>query len=221
MRPDRRAALPRLYLITDGALASAEAAAPASSALSGPIGAAIAAVPPGAIAVQLRAGAIAAGPLSQLAHRLRQVVGARGCPLFINDRVDVALAVGADGVHLPERGLDVATARALGGPDLLIGVSTHSPADAARAARDGADLIVLSPIWATPSKPGVPPLGLDALTAAAAQIGDAKLFALGGIDSPARARRARAAGAYGIAGIRGFSRRPTDTAALYQAVHHA
>lgn len=178
--------LGRLYLITDrhavagpapGAApamgpgtgaGAARALADAARALADAVQAALSALPPGAALVQLREKDLDTRSLLALAHDLRAITAARSCPLLINDRVDIALAAAADGVHLPETGLNIATARALLGPERLIGASTHDPAAAAHAARAGADLIVLGPVWATPSKAAYgPPLGPDALTTAA------------------------------------------------------
>lgn len=128
-----------------------------------------------------------------------QAIVALGATLLVNDRLDVALAAGAAGVHLPEDGLDVATARALGAR--LVGCSRHTPE---AAAASGADLVILGPIFATPSKPGVAPLGVAALTRARAQMTAGTLCAIGGIDDAARAAEARAAGADAVAGIRVF-----------------
>jgi thiamine-phosphate pyrophosphorylase len=129
---------------------------------------------------------------------------------LVNDRVDVALAVGADGVHLPEQGLDIASVRRLARQsDFLVGVSTHSPDGAGAAARDGADLVFLGPIFATPTKRSYgPPLGLDAVSAAARAVREArpavKLYAIGGIASPDMAAELRLRGAHGIAAVRAF-----------------
>src|SRR5439155_20958069 len=84
--------------------------------------------------------------------KLVREVMAWGAPVLVNDRVDVALAAGAAGVHLPERGLAVADARAVA-PGLVIGCSRHAPGPV-----PGAGLIQLGPIWDTPGKG--PPLGL-------------------------------------------------------------
>jgi thiamine-phosphate pyrophosphorylase len=223
-RFDRRAtrdgatALGRLYLVTDQDAAG-------DRDLAEVVRAALAAVPAGALLVQLRAKRLGAGLLLDLARRLREVTAARGALLLINDRLDVALAAAADGVHLPENGLDIAAVRAVAGPDFLVGVSRHDPATAAEAARAGADLIVCGPVWPTPSKPGATPLGLDALAQAAAGVASAAprahLYALGGVDTPDRARAARAAGAHGVASIRAFCAAADPgaaAAAMYAAV---
>jgi thiamine-phosphate pyrophosphorylase len=149
---------------------------------------AVAGCPPGSVAVQVREKDLDGGPLLQLVRAAQPFA-----PVIVNDRVDIALAAGAAGIHLPERGFAVADARALA-PSLLLGVSRH----AAPLELD-ADLIQLGPIWPTPSKPDVPGLGEAAL---AWPHGAATLVAVGGIDSPDRAERAAAAGADAVAVIR-------------------
>jgi thiamine-phosphate pyrophosphorylase len=139
-----------------------------------------------------------------------------GAPVWVNDRVDIALAAGADGVHLPERGLSIADARALA-PRLAIGCSRHD-ADGARHA-DGADLVVLGPIWETPGKPS--PIGAGALAVRRELPARVRLVAIGGVDSPARARDAARAGADAVAVVRAAwqSRDPgAPIAALVAAV---
>ena len=143
--------------------------------------------PPGSVMVQVREKDLDGAALLELV-----TIARRYARVLVNDRVDVALAASAVGVHLPERGLSVAEARALF-PG-LIGVSRHAP-----DLDSGADLVQLGPIWPTPSKPGVHPLGLDALRLRPA----AKLVAVGGIDTPERAREAARAGADAVAVIRG------------------
>jgi len=197
-----RVDLGRLYVITD------RRACAAGRDLVEVVEAALAGVAPGGALVQLREKDLGTRDLLALARRLRAVTAPRRCPLLVNDRIDIALVAGADGVHLPERSFDVATARALGGDHFIVGVSTHS-ADAARdAARAGADLVVCGPVWSTPSKPGAATLGADGLArvaeAVAATGTSCRLFALGGVDSPERAREAVTRGAWGAAGIRAF-----------------
>ena len=129
--------------------------------------------------------------------------GARaGAALLINDRLDVALACDADGVHLPRHGMRVAEARALLGAQRLIGVSTHAPVEVADAAAAGADFAVFGPLFDTPSKrPYGSPLGLDALATARAAAPALPLLAIGGIDA-ARVLDVCARGADGVAVIR-------------------
>jgi thiamine-phosphate pyrophosphorylase len=155
--------------------------------------------------VQLREKDLPGRALFELATEVRALTRRFGSRLLLNDRIDVALATEADGVHLPEAGLAVAQARALLGPR-LIGVSTHSAKDAVAQARAGADLVFLGPVYTTPSKRAYgAPLGVEALRNAAAGIGAAaktRLYAVGGIDSLERAREVRRAGAYGVAVVR-------------------
>jgi thiamine-phosphate pyrophosphorylase len=152
---------------------------------------------PGAI-VQVREKQLDGRTLYELVRSIVAIVRPRGGRVLVNDRVDVALAAGADGVHLPETGLPIADARALA-PGLLIGASRHSVEGAVAAA--GADLVMLGPIWDTPGKG--PALGVAALTAARAALpASTALIAVGGIDSAARADAARAAGADHVAAIR-------------------
>lgn len=105
-------------------------------------------------------------------------------PLFVNRRLDVALAAGADGVHLPADGLPPKRVRSASPRGFRLGVSTHSPAQAAHAIEEGADLVVLGPIFDTPSKASFgPPLGTQALAALPKRASHgADVFAIGGID---------------------------------------
>ena len=179
-----------VYLVTDRAqTAGRPLLEVVAAALRGGVG-----------AVQLRERDLATRELLALAVELRALTRAAGAALLINDRIDVALACEADGVHLPGRSFAVAEARALLG-DRLIGVSTHAAGEVAAAHAAGADFAVFGPLYDTPSKRAYgPPLGLDGLRAARAAA-PLPLFAIGGIDA-ARAADARAAGADGVAVIR-------------------
>ena len=121
-----------------------------------------AAVDGGVDIVQLREKDMAAGPLLDLALRLRRITALRA-RLFVNDRVDVALAAGADGVQLGEDGIPVETARSLAGDGLLIGRSVHSVESALDASRAGADVVVFGTVFATASHPHVRPGGVGPL----------------------------------------------------------
>lgn len=143
--------------------------------------------PPGSVLVQIREKDLDGAALLALIGIAR-----RYTRVIVNDRVDVAIAADAIAVHLPEDGLTVAEARAQF-PG-IIGVSRHAP-----DAETGADLMHLGPIFATPSKPGASALGLEVL---AAPHGRAKLVAVGGIDTPDKARQAAEAGADAVAVIR-------------------
>jgi len=148
-----------------------------------------------------------------LARALRALTAAAGAALLINDRVDVALACDADGVHLPAHGLAVADARALLGRDRLIGVSTHAPDEVAAATAAGADFAVFGPLFDTPAKrPYGAPLGLDALAAARAAAPSLPLLAIGGIDAT-RVAAVHQHGADGVAVIRAILAAPDPRAA--------
>ncbi len=166
--------------------------------------AALRGAPEGALAIQLRERTLPGAALYELAARLRTLTTKYAAALLINDRLDVALAVGADGVHLPAHGLPPAAARRII-PDaaFLVSVACHSLAEAQQAAAHGADLITLGPIWPTPSKPDIPllpgqvrvqPTGVPALAQVAAALA-IPVFALGGVDDVHRATECAQAGA--------------------------
>ena len=152
-------------------------------------------------AVQLRDPGLAGRALADLGARLRAATRAAGASLIINDRLDLALALAADGVHLGRRSVQVADARALLGADAWISVACHSVDDVIRAATEGADAVTLSPIFASPGK--ATPVGVAALRAAREALGarPIALYALGGVDL-ATAPSCFAAGADGVASIR-------------------
>ncbi len=155
----------------------------------------------GVAAVQLRAPGLSARLLLSRARELRDLCTSHGAALMINDRVDVALAAGANGVHLPTRGMDVTDVRTLfasAGREAIVGCSCHSPSERDAAERAGADYAFYSPIWDVPGKG--PALGLDAL-ALAARGRALPLFALGGVTA-ANVRAVISAGARGVACLR-------------------
>ena len=185
--------LPVVHLITDRRLAR-DLAARADAALVG--------LPPGRAAIHLREKDLGGAALLALARELAAVCRRHGQLLVVNDRLDVALAADADGVHLPSAGVPPADARRLVGPDRLVGVSCHSAADVARARAGGADFAFFSPVHDTPSKREYgPPLGVAALREAAAL--GLPLVALGGMTAE-NAPEAYAAGARGVAAIRAW-----------------
>ena len=169
LRGDRRRLI-RLYLIT-----------PAEGDPLPALEAALAVLPRGVAGVQLRQPGLTARDLLARCRALRALCSRSGAALLVNDRADVALAGGADGVHLPARGLSVADARNLG--LALVGVSAHSPAEVARAAREGADFAVFAPVYDTPGKRG---RGQDALLQAC-RAAAMPVLALGGIRCRQRA----------------------------------
>jgi len=211
--------LGRLILVTDRGQADGRD-------LIDVVDAALAALPPASALVQLREKDLHPRDLYALARRLLEVTHRHRCALLVNDRIDVALAAGADGVHLPEKGLPIAVARRLGRPgSFTIGVSVHGADAAGAAARDGADLIVCGPIWDTPSKRDLgEPLGEAALAAAQRAIAGAgataRLYAIGGVTGPERVEAALRAGAHGVAVVRGVMA-AADPAAAARALHAA
>jgi thiamine-phosphate pyrophosphorylase len=144
-------------------------------------------IAPGTVALQLREKDLPARELYQLALRLREICSRNDAPFFVNDRVDVAIAARADGVHLPFDSIGVSMARKLLPENCLIGVSSHSPPDVAGAMREGADFAVFGPIFDPISKPATSPAWGTTGLAAACRAGAIPVFALGGI-TPDRAR---------------------------------
>lgn len=195
--------IPLVHLITDRRLVP-DLPARADAALAG--------APPGALAVHLREKDLGGRDLLALARALAGVCRARGQVLLVNDRVDVALAAGAAGVHLPSAGIPPRDARSLLGEGALVGVSCHSEEDVARAREGGASFATFGPVHDTPSKrPWGPPVG-EAALARAARLG-LPLVALGGIDAE-RAGGARAAGASGVAAMRAWLEGPDPARAV-------
>ncbi len=142
-----------------------------------------AAVRSGVDALQLREKDLDSRTLLSLAIELRQVTREQGAKLLINDRIDVALAAAADGVHLPASSFLPADARTLLGQRAVIGVSTHSLAEALVAQASGADYILFGPVFDTPSKRAFGlPQGVMALRAVAAAV-RIPVIAVGGIDA--------------------------------------
>lgn len=138
-----------------------------------------------------------------------EVVGPVGVRVLVNDRVDLALAAGADGVHLGLDDLPVAAARVLA-PGLLIGATCRSRTDVVAAARDGADYAGVGPVFATTTKTGLPtPLGLDGLVSIE---GVLPMIAIAGIDA-SRVGPVLAAGAHGVAVVGAVARAPDPRAA--------
>ena len=154
----------------------------------------------GAPTIQLREKERGAGEALELGRRLRALTREHGALFFVNDRLDLALATDADGVHLGPRDLPVAEVRRHLPSDFLIGYSTDDPDTAVRAQKDGADYLGCGTVWPTSSKedPGavIGPEGLARLAAAVS----IPVVGIGGI-TPDRARELAGTGAAGIAVI--------------------
>jgi thiamine-phosphate pyrophosphorylase len=180
-----------LYLVADSGLCGAR----------GLVDTVAAAVAGGVTAVQLREPGATTRELCRLGEALQRVLAGTGVPLVVNDRVDVALVVGAAGVHLGQSDLDVRAARRLVGEDLLIGLSVSTLEEVAEAARLPAgtvDHLGVGPVFATATKPeAAAPLGLER-TAALRAATDLPCVAIGGI-GPANVAQVRATGVAGVA----------------------
>jgi thiamine-phosphate pyrophosphorylase len=195
----------KIYLITDRKLADAHGGLLAMTE------AALAAAPQDTVALQLREKDLDAGELVAMARQLRTICDRYRAQLIVNDRIDVAIAAHADGVHLPANSFSVDDARALVGSEGLVGVSTHDTAEAIAAAAAGADFVVYGPVFDPISKGSYTiARGADGLTAAVGAV-SIPVFALGGIT----AERARdLGGAISTASARGHAMRPAGVAVI-------
>jgi thiamine-phosphate pyrophosphorylase len=189
-----------LYLITDRTAASRPPADVVEECLAA-----------GLRAVQLREKDLEARDLLALADTLREATQRHGARLIVNDRADVALAAGADGVQRTNASLPVSALRGITPPGFLVGASVHSEAEARDAVAQGADFLVFGPVHDTPSKRRYgPPQGLAALEAVARAV-DRPVLAVGGL-TPERVADVLAAGAAGVAVIGAIygAARPAD-----------
>jgi thiamine-phosphate pyrophosphorylase len=172
----------RIYLITNRELAAAAGGLPA--AVEAALEAAAELEPPGVVAVQLREKDLEARRLYELALTLGSICRRFGAPLIVNDRVDIAMATEADGVHLSSTSFTVHDARTLLGPSRLIGISTHNVEEVSAAVVEGADFAVFGPVYKPLSKDSYgPPKGLRMLKDAVRAANAMPLYALGGIDA--------------------------------------
>ena len=136
----------------------------------------------GASILQLRLKHASAATLYEVARQMRVPARRAGVPFVVNDRLDIALAVGADAVHLGQDDLPLAAARALAGTRLAIGLSTHSPAQAEAGARAGADYLGFGPVYETRTKANPDPVqGVALLAEAVRRAAPVPVVAIGGI----------------------------------------
>ena len=191
-------ALPRLYLLTDR-----------HHTLHRSLPSVVTqAVEAGVRMVQIRERDLGTHDLISLSHRLLPLIRHNHAKVLLNDRIDLVIALGADGVHLRADSLPVTVARRLLGPEHLIGISTHSVEEARIAEGEGADFIVLGPIFDTPSKrPYGSPLGIGILHEACRTI-PLPIFAIGGITAT-RIPHVLSSGAYGVAVISSILQSPS------------
>lgn len=140
----------------------------------------------GADIIQLREKDAEAGDILRWSAVFRAAADRHGALFVVNDRADIAVASGADGVHLGQNDLSPSWARRVVGPDVVIGLSTHSTTEF-DAGDPEADYVCVGPVYATPTKPGRPATGLEVVTHAATRSRDAlerrPWFAIGGIDT--------------------------------------
>ena len=190
----------RLYLCTGARRDRGDLAEFADAALAG-----------GVDILQLRDKSDSGAPLEAREEMaalevLAQACARHGALLAVNDRADVALAVGADVLHLGQDDLPVAWARRVIGDEPVIGRSTHAVGEAAAAAVEaGVDYFCAGPCWPTPTKPGRPAPGLDLIRAVAATGTGRPWFAIGGLDRPDRLDDVLAAGASRIVVVRAIT----------------
>ncbi len=160
----------RLYGIVDlGYVAAADAVAAAGELIAG-----------GVDIIQLRAKGAPLDLVSGLARAIHASTAAAGVPLIINDHPQLLREVPAEGVHVGQDDMTVAGARAAAGRPCIVGKSTHSLAQAGSAAAEGADYIGFGPLFATPTKPGRPAVGLADIASVHAVV-DIPVFCIGGI----------------------------------------
>lgn len=188
---------PVTYLITDGN--SVDSNFPESIRRLADL--ARSAVQNGISYIQIREKNLNAANLLKLTKTIADVVQGSSTRLLVNDRADVALAAGADGVHLTTSSISVADIRRAFGEQLMVFASTHSEADILSAAEQGADAVVVGPVFDSPGKGK--PTGLDPLHRACTRFSPFEIIALGGIDE-SNFELVLDAGASGFAGIRGF-----------------
>jgi thiamine-phosphate pyrophosphorylase len=168
--------------------------------------------------VQLRDKDASDDQVVRAGRELRALCADHGALFIVNDRPDLALACEADGVHVGQDDMPVAAARAIVGPDRIVGTSTHSPDQVDAAEASDADYYAVGPVFETPTKAGRPATGWD-LIAYAAGRATKPWFAIGGMD-PETARGAAAAGAERVVVVRAI-RDADDPQAAAQAIRAA
>jgi thiamine-phosphate pyrophosphorylase len=162
--------------------------------------------------IQLRDKQAEAGPLLEAAALLRRAADRHGALLAVNDRADVALAAGADVLHLGQDDLPMAWARRVLGEGVLLGRSTHDLEQARAAVAEGWDYLAVGPVWPTATKPGRPAVGTGLVAAVAALDPPVPWFAIGGIDR-GNLGEVTAAGASRVVVVRAVADAPDPAAA--------
>jgi len=179
----------QIYLVTDAAPCSQPIERFLREAIAGGVG-----------MVQLREKGMSDARLLDVAARCASICRAESVPFIVNDRVDIALACGADGVHVGQDDLPIGTVRAMAGENFIVGLSTHSPEQIEEAAFLGPDYIGVGPIHETPTKEGRKAVGVQ-LVSYASQHAAQPCFAIGGLD-PSNVAEVVRAGARGVSVLR-------------------
>jgi hydroxymethylpyrimidine kinase/phosphomethylpyrimidine kinase/thiamine-phosphate diphosphorylase len=176
-----------------------------------------AAVEGGVDILQVRSKELDGGAYARLAARVGAIAAAANIPFIVNDRIDVAIAVNATGVHLGQKDLEVALARRIL-PRGIIGRSSHEAAHATKAIAERADYFATGPVWETPTKPGRKAVGLRYVREVAALNPDIPWYAIGGIDT-GNVHEVIEGGARRIAVVRAIldARDPAAAAATFRA----
>jgi len=174
-----------------------------------------AAVRGGATAIQLRDKGASTREMIDLGRALHQITRPAGVPLIVNDRADVALAIDAEGVHVGQDDMPAPLARAIIGPERILGVSAGTVSEARQAAREGADYLGVGDVYGTPTKADAgTPIGVDGLAEIARAV-TIPVVAIGGITLD-NAAAALEAGAAGVAVISAVIAAPDPEAAAWQ-----
>jgi thiamine-phosphate pyrophosphorylase len=191
----------RVYLVTDGRDGGDELRSFLDDVLRA-----------GVDVLQLREKELEAGPILERAAIFREACDRHGVPFIVNDRADLAIAAGADGVHLGQDDLPIEAARQILGRSLIVGRSTHDREQVRRAETEDVDYAAVGPVNETPTKPGRPAAGIDLLPVAAAAL-TKPWFAIGGIDE-ANVGAVRDAGARRIVIVRAVTLSDDPAAAV-------
>lgn len=152
--------------------------------------------------LQIRAKKLTPGEVEKLARQMHPITRAHGVPLIINDHLEIAAAIGSEGVHVGQDDDAVARARAVVGTDVFVGKSTHSLAQAVAAQAEGADYIGFGPLYATGTKPDYVPIGLQDITEVHQKV-SLPIFCIGGVNE-ARLPEILSAGARRVVVVSAF-----------------
>ena len=195
----------RLYGIVDLGYISADTAPVAAERL----------LEGGVDILQLRAKGVLKSIVAGLAEELHALTAPLGVPLILNDYPDLLRDIPAEGAHVGQDDLSVAEARAAAGRPVIIGKSTHSLAQARAAAEEGADYVGFGPLFATPTKPGRPAIGLEGIATVHAEV-SLPIFCIGGI-KPGNLAAVRASGAQRIVIVSAWLQADDIAAAVREA----